>query len=236
MLRVFTWLTTEHDWRLMAVAITICSLASFVAINLFQHARETSPRNRWTWLFTAGAACGVGLWATHLVAVLAYEPTTAAGFRLAWTAAALAVAVGVTAIGLAVAAAGTTAWNVPAGGAILGAGIVVMHNLGIAGLDVPGRVVWAMDLVGVSVVVAVTFAMAAIVGATRRETVLGTLVASVLLASGVIAHHFIAIGAAEVLTGPVLAEAAPPVAPPLLAICIAGGAAAILGMSLVALI
>src|SRR5215510_10586947 len=101
MVRVLTWLSNEHDWRLTAVALSVCVLASLAAIALFQHARATR-RGRWTWLLTAGLASGLGIWASHLIAVLAYEPAITTSFHLGMTAASLAVAVGVTALGLAV--------------------------------------------------------------------------------------------------------------------------------------
>src|SRR5262249_55297383 len=182
MARVLTWLTNEHDWRLVAVAAVVCLLASVAAINLFQHARETSRRSRWSWLATAGLATGLGLWAAHLIAVLAYEPAIVTGFHIGLTATSLGVAIGAPAIAFAIATVAAAPWNVPVGGAILGAGIVVMHDVGIAGLDIPGRVVWSMDLIGVSVVVAIVFAMAALVAATRVEGWRSTALAACLLA------------------------------------------------------
>src|SRR5262249_44721570 len=76
---------------------------------------------------------------------------------------------------------------------------------------------------------------------TRRSGPLAVALASALLTVGVMAHHFIAIGAAEVVSGPALAgvsssETGQSVAPHLLAIGVAGATLAILGMSLVALV
>jgi diguanylate cyclase (GGDEF)-like protein/PAS domain S-box-containing protein len=235
MVRVLTWLSNEHDWRLIAVAVLVCVLASVAAVNLFQHARETIGRSRWTWLGTAGLAAGIGIWSAHLIAMLAYEPAIAVGLHVGLTATSLAAAVGVTAAGLAVATQMRPPWNIPVGGAILGAGIVVMHDIGIAGLDIPGRVVWSMDLVAASVVIAVVFGMAAVVAATRREARPNLMLASVLLATGVLAHHVVAMGAIAVLSGPRLAAADQAFSPTVLAVVIAGVAVAVLGMALVAL-
>jgi diguanylate cyclase (GGDEF)-like protein/PAS domain S-box-containing protein len=233
MVRVLTWLSNEHDWRLVAVALTVCVLASLAAITLFQHARATR-RGRWMWLLTAGLASGLGIWAAHLIAVLAYEPAITTSFHLGMTAASLAVAVGVTALGLAVAAAAAAPWNMPVGGAILGAGIVIMHDVAIAGLAVHGRVVWAMDLIAASVIVAISFAMAALVVATRRDDWRGVTFASLLLASGVVAHHAIAMSALAVLAEPALAATSSP-AVEVVAAGVAGVTVAVLGMALVAL-
>ena len=40
MLRVYTCLTVDHDWRLVTLAVIICFLASAVAISLFDRARQ----------------------------------------------------------------------------------------------------------------------------------------------------------------------------------------------------
>src|ERR1044071_7504202 len=74
MFRVLTCLATEHDWRLVAVAAVICLLASLTTINLFHRAQATAGRIRLGWLAAAGVATGCGIWATHFIAMLAYDP------------------------------------------------------------------------------------------------------------------------------------------------------------------
>jgi NO-binding membrane sensor protein with MHYT domain len=74
MYRVLTCLTTEHDWRLVVVAGVICFLSSLVAINLFHNARATTQFARLNWIIAAGCATGSGIWATHFIAMLAYDP------------------------------------------------------------------------------------------------------------------------------------------------------------------
>ena len=74
MYRVLTCLTTEHDWRLVVVAGLICFLSSLAAINLFHRARATKQIVRVNWIIAAGSAAGSGIWATHFIAMLAYDP------------------------------------------------------------------------------------------------------------------------------------------------------------------
>jgi NO-binding membrane sensor protein with MHYT domain len=54
--RILDCLTTQHDWRLVAVAGVVCFLASLTAITLFHRARSTKGRARTVWLAAAGAA------------------------------------------------------------------------------------------------------------------------------------------------------------------------------------
>src|SRR5882672_6844578 len=102
MFRVLTCLTTEHDWRLVIVAGVICFLASLAAINLLRRAEATGGRARAIWIMTAGAATGSGIWATHFIAILAYDPGVGIAYNIGLTTLSLLAAAAVTGIGLAV--------------------------------------------------------------------------------------------------------------------------------------
>ena len=92
MFRVFTCLIGEHDWRLVLLAGLVCFVASIVAVNIFHRALASQARTRLIWIAIAGAAIGYGIWATHFVAMLAYEPGVSTGYGIALTALSLAVA------------------------------------------------------------------------------------------------------------------------------------------------
>ena len=84
MFRVLNCLGDEHDLRLVVLAGLICFVASVVAISLFCRATATEGHVRTAWLALAGVATGCGIWATHFIAMLAYEPgvPVAYDFRL----------------------------------------------------------------------------------------------------------------------------------------------------------
>ena len=92
MFRILTCLTTQHDWRLVVVAGAVCFLASVTAITLFNRARSTVGSARAVWLAAAGAATGCGIWATHFLAMLAYEPGVPVAYNLNLTALSLLAA------------------------------------------------------------------------------------------------------------------------------------------------
>src|SRR6476659_8511806 len=100
MFRVLTCLTTEHDLRLVVIAGLICFLASFTAINLFARARALSGRRRIYWVLGAGAAAGCGIWATHFVAMLSYDPGISIAYNLELTVLSLVMAMAITILGL----------------------------------------------------------------------------------------------------------------------------------------
>src|SRR5262245_10477581 len=87
MFRVLNCLATEHDWRLVVLGGIICFLASLAAVTIFHRARAVRGRARAVWIVTAGTATGCGIWATHFIAMLAYEPNVAIAYSVALTAA-----------------------------------------------------------------------------------------------------------------------------------------------------
>ena len=100
MVQVLTCITVEHDQRLVVLAIVICLLASGVTISLFHRAQGTQGRARLVWLILDAAAGGCGIWATHFIAMLAYEPGAAAGYHVGLTVLSLIFATGISGVGL----------------------------------------------------------------------------------------------------------------------------------------
>src|SRR5712691_10690564 len=195
MYRVLTCLSTEHDWRLVALAAAVCFLASLAAVSLFRRARATQGRAHLIWIATAGTATGGGIWATHFIAMLAYEPGVATAYGIGLTALSLLAAIVVTSAGLYVAVNGTNPWSAAVGGGILGAGVASMHYLGMSALQLPGQVTWALDLVAISIALGVVLGTASLWVAVRRYDWRGTLAAAFLLTLAIVSHHFTAMGA-----------------------------------------
>src|SRR5438270_4838792 len=233
MFRVLTCLATEHDWRLVVVAGLVCFLASLTAISLFNRARATAGRTRATWIVAAGAAAGCGIWATHFVAMLAYEPGISIAYNIGLTALSLAAAVTVTAIGLAVAVQRAKAWAAPVGGGIVGAGVACMHYTGMWAVELPGYVTWSLPLVLASVALGMLFGVFALAIAVRRNDLRGAYAAAALLTLAIVSHHFTAMGAVEIVPDPTRVITPFSLSPGSLAIAVASAAVAILGMSLV---
>jgi NO-binding membrane sensor protein with MHYT domain len=95
MFQVFTCLTTEHDWRLVVLAGFVCLLSSSCGISLFYRAKATFGRTRLMWVGLDAAAAGCGIWATHFIAMLAYDPGIRAGYDPGLTTVSLILAIAV---------------------------------------------------------------------------------------------------------------------------------------------
>jgi diguanylate cyclase (GGDEF)-like protein/PAS domain S-box-containing protein len=232
MFRVLTCLEGEHDWRLVVLAGAVCFLASLTAISLLLRTRATLGNTRALWLVTAGVASGCGIWATHFIAMLAYQPAVPIGFDIGLTALSLVVAIVIAGAGVAVAVLVPAGWAAPSGGAILGGGVASMHYLGMWALQVPGRVTWALDLVAASIVLGMLFGAAALVVAVRFNTFRAKLTAAVLLTLAIVSHHFTAMGAVEIVSDPTRIIDRFSLSPEALALAIANAALLILGLSL----
>lgn len=233
MFRVLTCLTGEHDWRLVLLAGLVCFVSSVVAVNIFHRAIASQARTRLIWIAIAGAAIGYGIWATHFIAMLAYEPGVSTGYGLALTALSLATAMLLTSTGLGFAASDPGRWRAPVGGGIIGAGIASMHYLGMWALEVPGRVTWSLDLVLASIVLGMMFGYAALAVAVRHTGRWVTFAAALLLTLAIVSHHFTAMGAVGIVPDPTRGPDTSSLSPGLLALAIAGVALSVLGMSLI---
>ena len=233
MFRVLTCLNDEHDWRLVLLAGLVCFVASIVAVNIFHRAIASQARTRLIWIAIAGAAIGSGIWATHFIAMLAYEPGVATGYGIVLTVLSLAAAMILTSSGFGIAASDHGRWRAAVGGAIIGAGIASMHYLGMWALEVPGRVTWSPDLVLASIALGMFFGCAALTVATHKHDKRGTLTAAILLTLAIVSHHFTAMGAVVIVPDPTRGFDELSLSPTLLALAIAGVALSVLGMSLI---
>ena len=233
MFRVLNCLTVEHDWRLVAVAAVICLFASLSAINLFNRARATNGRARAGWIVGAAIATGFGIWATHFVAMLAYEPGMPIAYSVSLTALSLAAAALVTGSGLSIAVYWPSRFAAALAGAVVGGGIAAMHYTGMFAVEIPGHVTWQPTLVLASIVFGLTLGACAMLVAIRSYRNRDTALAAVLLTVAIVSHHFTAMGAIEVVPDPTRAIDALTLSPAVLAIAVASAAMAILCVSLI---
>src|SRR5688572_20915364 len=148
MLRVYACVVQEHDLRLVVVAVVICLLASSIAFSAFEQGRRDTPR-KVLWAALAATVAGLGIWATHFVAMLAYEPAIPVGYDIGTTLLSVAAAVLVTGVGWMVAL-NPRPVMAALGGAIVGGGVATMHYIGMSAVELAGLMVWDKTLVTAS--------------------------------------------------------------------------------------
>jgi diguanylate cyclase (GGDEF)-like protein len=234
MFQIYNCLTEDHDWRLVALAVAVCLLASAVAISLFHRAQATSGRARLIWLSADAAAAGCGIWATHFIAMLAYVPAIGVGYNLLLTVLSLLIAVLITGAGLGLALFDYGRWLSVFGGAVVGGGIAAMHYTGMMALELPARIIWSSSLVAASISFGIVFGALALFFATRRADRLNTVIAVVLLTVAIVATHFTGMGAVLAMPDPTRIAGTGSLSPNSFSLVVAGATTIILGMCFVA--
>ena len=230
--QILTCLTDRHDWRLVGLAGIVCLLASGTAIGLFRRARATSGRIRGAWLTLDAAAAGFGIWATHFIAMLAYEPGFSIGFDLKLTILSLALAVFISGMGQYFVLLARGATGTLLGGAVIGAGISAMHYVGMSALVAPGHLEWTSSLVVTSIAAGITLTSLAFLIAGKRRSARSALIAAALFSAAILTMHFFGMGALAIAYDPRIEVAHSALSSISMSLVIAGAAALILALCL----
>ncbi|MBV9702387.1 MAG: bifunctional diguanylate cyclase/phosphodiesterase, partial [Methylobacteriaceae bacterium] len=211
--RVFLCLTTEHDLRLVAVAGVVCLLSTIVGYDLLARAVAERRAIRFSWLAAAALVTGGGVWATHFIAMLAYDPGVPLGFAVATTLGSGVGGIVLAGVGFVLIASAPKSPVVRVlSGAVIGGGVAMLHYVGMAAVVLQGTIVWDDDLVAASVIGGCALGALStwqFTGATRTRQ---RLLAAVTLTLAVCVHHFVGMGAATIvqdLSRPEIASALP---------------------------
>ncbi len=204
MFRVYACITEQHDLRLVLLAGIICLFATNTAFSLYAHASGATHRARAMWLTATAVVTGVGIWATHFVAMLAFRPQVPISYEPFLTLMSIAIAIAVTGIGFTIAALGTKTWHSWFGGAVVGIGIFCMHFTGMSALQFPGRLQFDPVLAPASLAIGIVFGAMAMRRALGAESIRNRVIAAALLTLGICGLHFTAMGAVELILDPVV--------------------------------
>jgi NO-binding membrane sensor protein with MHYT domain len=199
MFRVIDCIADEHDLRLVLLAGILCLFACATAISLIGRAKAGSGRVRTLWIAGAGFVAGSGIWATHFVAMLAYEPGIPFGFDVTLTVASIAIVL--CTAGFALAVLGRFA---ALGGVIAGFAVGVMHYVGMAGLRMSASETWEPGTVAASLMVGMAVTTAALVLALHGRGLRAYFASSMLFASAICAMHFTGMAAVRLSYNPLI--------------------------------
>jgi signal transduction histidine kinase/NO-binding membrane sensor protein with MHYT domain len=212
MLDVLLSVTTQHDWRMLAVALVACALASVATFFLYAKSTAGDGR-RIVWLTLIGLVGGSAIWTTHFLAIIAYEPRLPQFYEPVGALGSFAVAVAAATLAFAIASGrGAGEWRYPrraAGGLVLGAGIAAMHFIGMAAYRTIGQIGWRPGYVAASVVIGALLSIGALAVASPGMSRRRQAVSVGLFMAAICGMHFTA------MTGAVLTLDPGSVLPPL---------------------
>ncbi|MBJ7440115.1 MAG: EAL domain-containing protein [Sphingopyxis sp.] len=202
MFRVIECVVGQHDWRLVVLAAIVCLLGSASLFLLLRRSLDCAEARRRQWIAVAALAAGVGVWATHFLAMLAYDGSTPLRFDPGITALSVAIAVLGYWAAFLVAGRGFTLLPSIAGGALGALGVAAMHMTGMA--SVVGPVVVRYDFGAIAAAVAVNAVCFALAFAAfgRLGGSLKIAVPALLAVLGVVALHFTAMSATVLAPDP----------------------------------
>ncbi|MEI9905038.1 MAG: MHYT domain-containing protein [Asticcacaulis sp.] len=202
MLKVLYCLRDQHDWKLVLLGGAVCLISCAVAILTLNRACATKGAARLRWVLTSGAATGFGIWATHFIAMLAFDPGVPLAFDPRLTLLSLATAMAITSGGVYLVVTDGFKGARITGGAVIGTAICTMHYLGMMALDVPGRLAWDVGLVAASLAAGIGLAATAMAALSISNARLADRTAGLLLVGAIVGHHFVAMGAVTIVPDP----------------------------------
>src|SRR5688572_17936441 len=138
-------LPAQYDVALVALSYIVASLAAYTAIDLAGRVRElrAEPRRAAAWLAGGAFAMGAGIWSMHFVAMLAYKLPIPVRFEPWTTLASMIAAIATSGFALYIVTRGALSWRrLLIGGAVMGAGIGVMHYTGMAAMRLDALVMY----------------------------------------------------------------------------------------------
>jgi signal transduction histidine kinase/ActR/RegA family two-component response regulator len=206
---VVTCIRDDHDLRLVVLAALICVVTAVTAFRFQRRARIASGPTLWLWAALVGFVAGSGVWATHFIAMLAYEQSLPIRFDVWLTAASWAIGVVMMCAGFALAARFKAPLATIGGGGVIGAGIVALHFVGIGAIESAFAITWNAPYVVASIVVSCAGAAAALWASQRFDGLKGWIVPAALLVVAIVGLHFTAMTAITLipdLTVPVVQE------------------------------
>jgi diguanylate cyclase (GGDEF)-like protein len=205
MYRALVCLTDQHTPWVVPLAACVCWISCYVALLLEQRVRKGGA---WapTWLLAAAFSAGAGIWSTHFIGMLGYDPGVVVGYEMATTLLSLivAVAAALVAFTLLRAARQDMPWVGPVAGLILGGGIACMHFLGIAGVVLPGRFDWDLTLALVATAFGCGLSGVALVVHGHGGDARTRMAAATILTAAIAGLHFLAMAAARAIPDPSL--------------------------------
>ncbi|HKT54743.1 MAG TPA: MHYT domain-containing protein, partial [Caulobacteraceae bacterium] len=198
MFKTITCVTHHSPW-LLAVAVIVCIAATATTMRLYCHGRGLAGKGSLLWLIGGGFSGGAGIWATHFVSMLAFEPGLPTGYDSFGTLMSLAIAaVGVSG-GLIIAAKWRHGAGPALGGGLVGATIAAMHYMGMSAFRTEGILIWDPIYVTVAITAGVVFGSLSLVVVSKRPTLGGAALGAALLVLGIVCLHFISMAAVTIV-------------------------------------
>lgn len=196
-----------YNAGLVALSILIAIVASYAAFDLGERVSASGGQRRWAWLGSGAIAMGFAIWSMHYVGMLAFVLPVPVLYHVPTAILSLVPAVAGAAIALYIVSKKTMRRvDIATAGLCLGGAIVSMHYIGMAAMRSAAMHQYRLNLVVLSVVVAVTFSSVAAwlafqFGRSPQGFTLAKMSAASLMGVGIASMHYTAMAAAHFMPG-----------------------------------
>lgn len=181
----------SFDPALVALSFLISVFGSWCGLTCAARARRSHGAAALGWLLGAAAAIGGGaIWSMRFIGMLAYESHVLYTLDLTTTLLSLVAAMGASATGILIATSKPGPVGYVLGGLATGAGVCVMHYMGMSAMQMNAEMSYRPVVVGISVAIAVVAATLALVFALNVNRLAVMLLAAVVMGVGVCVMHY----------------------------------------------
>lgn len=232
-------LPVRYSALMVVLSYLVSAVGAFTALSAAGAARGADQRVNHFNVFLSGLALGgVGIWSMHFIGMVAWKVDLGVGYRLLETMVSLVAAVVVSSLALGYVASGPTTWRrLLVAGPLAGIGVAVMHYLGMYSMRFYGYFDWDALTVGISVLIAMVAATAALWLAFNTRKRWHRVAAAFVMAAAVCTMHYTGMAAASVICTTdnrtaYLPDLLRPADLPALVLAVAIGVAAMIGLDL----
>lgn len=197
-------LYVSWDPVLVGISCLVAFIASFIALDSAGKISTAGVKASLFWRIAGGATLGIGIWSMHFIGMLAMEMPMMMSYDLHLTLISLLAALIASTLAINIAVSGNTlsVKRHLLATAIMSAGVVVMHYLGMAALMMHDIIVWDTGLVSLSIIIAIVASGTAIwlafsLRVNSKGVLINRIAAAMVMGFAVAAMHYTGMSAAE---------------------------------------
>lgn len=192
MFSVIACIRDNHDWRLVVCAAIVCAIGSLAATMLMSRALEYSNAQRRSWTATAATTCGIAIWSTHFIAILAYDGSFPVSYGLSLTILSVVFAIAGAWVAISIGCFAKIRYAPAIAGTIMAGGIALMHFTGMFAIEAAAQMTFRLTPIAVAFVIAAVLCTLAFIALRRASVRRRAPVAALLLVAAICVLHFTA--------------------------------------------
>ncbi|OCJ15176.1 diguanylate cyclase [Rhizobium sp. AC44/96] len=202
MFSVLTCIRDNHDWRLIVAAVIVCLVGNVAAMLLLFRAQECDRAQQRRWIIASAFACGVGIWATHFISMLAYDGGFPITYGLGLTVLSVVLSIGISLLAMLVASEGTSGYSFASGGVLMALGIGAMHLTGMQAIEAPVDIIYDPYATLVAICLGAILASGAFLSFSRLKGGKRLLCSAIAMVCAIAAMHFISMSSITLVPVP----------------------------------